>query len=97
MRIPVIKDWCIGYPPLAINYKLPMALKNSCLRGVMYDNEKDKKGRVVLLPEMKYLDTNSRLVKTGNKIYSLGELEKGWKEWLDKLNIKLSEFDFNCF
>lgn len=97
MKTPIIRDWYIGYPPLAMNYKLPISLMNSCLRGLMFDNEKDTKGRVAIIPDIKLLDTNSRLIKTGNKIYCLGDPEKKWKEWLDKTGIKLSEFDFNCF
>lgn len=96
MKAPVIQNWCVGFPPFAINYKFPMFMTGACVRGTLSKSEKEGSDIVVVVPKIVYLDTQCRILKTRDKIYSLGEPEEDWLKWLKKMKMTISEFDFNC-
>lgn len=95
MNGPVLKDWSIGWPPLAMNYKMPIGLNKLCVRGVLYDGPRDKKGRVVILTDIIFLDTDHGTLKTKKLFFFLGEPESKFAEWLGKMRIKLSEYNID--
>jgi len=96
MKAPVIRDWSIGFPPFALNYKLPMALHNACIRGLLCDSPKDKVGKLIILSNINYLDTKFRIVKTNGRIFTLDDPEPLWEGWLQRMKINISEYNINC-
>lgn len=96
MNGPTLKDWCIGWPPLAINYKMPIGLSNICIRGVLYNSTRDKKGEIVLLTGITFLDTERGFLKTEKRGYLLGDPEAAFLDWLRMLKIKLSEYNIDA-
>lgn len=93
MKSPVLKDWSIGWPPLALNFKAPIGLSNICVRGVLYKSEKDKKGTVSVLDGIVFLDTERKVLKTQKLCFLLGEPSAEFLTWLKEMKINLSEYN----
>ena len=96
MKGPILKEWCVGWPPLAINYKMPFGLNNICVRGVLYDSKKDKKGRIVLLSDIILLNAETGVLKTKNRCYLLEEPDKNFLAWISKMKIGLHEYNIGA-
>ena len=96
MNGPILKDWSVGWAPLAIRYKMPVVLSNICIRGVLYDNPKDKKGKIAVLDDITFLDVERGFFKTSKRGYLLGDPEEGFLKWLKESGIRLSEYNIDA-